>query len=40
MKVAAETWGDDSKLYLKAAVKFVEGFERWGGFDTSGGTNQ
>ncbi|KAF2187804.1 hypothetical protein K469DRAFT_704760 [Zopfia rhizophila CBS 207.26] len=32
MKVAAETWGDDSQFYLKAAVKFADEFEHWGGF--------
>ena len=32
MKEAAETWGDPSSDYLKAAVKFVEEFNGWGGF--------
>ncbi|KAF1996725.1 hypothetical protein P154DRAFT_525417 [Amniculicola lignicola CBS 123094] len=32
MKVAAETWGDEDEWYLKAAVKFGDEFERWGGF--------
>ncbi|OCK80976.1 hypothetical protein K432DRAFT_381735 [Lepidopterella palustris CBS 459.81] len=34
MKVAAETWGDESKFYLKAAVKFADEFQNWGGFGT------
>ena len=29
---AAETWGDDTNYYLKAAVKFAEEFDDWGGF--------
>ncbi len=32
MKVASETWGDPSQFYLKAAVKFGDEFEHWGGF--------
>lgn len=32
MKVAAETWGDNEKYYLKAAVKFAVEFDSWGGF--------
>ena len=32
MKVAAETWGDKDRFYLKAAVKFGEEFDGWGGF--------
>ncbi len=32
MKEAAQTWGDKNELYLKAAVKFGEEFEGWGGF--------
>ncbi|ORY08868.1 hypothetical protein BCR34DRAFT_488202 [Clohesyomyces aquaticus] len=35
MKVAAETWGDDSQFYLKAAVKVASEFEHWGGFGTA-----
>ena len=27
-----ETWGDDNEWWLKAAVRFVDEFERWGGF--------
>ena len=33
MKVAAETWGDDDSFYLKAAVRFGEEFDGWGGFE-------
>ncbi|BDD63501.1 hypothetical protein MAP00_008382 [Monascus purpureus] len=29
---AARTWGDPEKRYLKAAVKFAEEFDGWGGF--------
>jgi hypothetical protein len=32
--VCAETWGDDSGYILKAAVKFADEFEHWGGFGT------
>ena len=32
MKEAAETWGDDDMFYLKAGIKFGEGFAGWGGF--------
>ncbi|KAF1951860.1 hypothetical protein CC80DRAFT_552930 [Byssothecium circinans] len=32
MKVAAETWNDETQFYLKAAVKFADEFEGWGGF--------
>ncbi|KAL8693129.1 MAG: hypothetical protein Q9218_001981 [Villophora microphyllina] len=32
MKTAAETWGDEDEFYLKAAVKFAEEFDGWGGF--------
>ncbi|KAF2109467.1 hypothetical protein BDV96DRAFT_502678 [Lophiotrema nucula] len=32
MKVASETWGDASRYYLKAAVKFADEFDDWGGF--------
>ncbi|KAF2467511.1 uncharacterized protein BDR25DRAFT_266949 [Lindgomyces ingoldianus] len=35
MKVAAETWGDDSQFYVKAAVKVADEFEHWGGFGTA-----
>jgi len=34
MKVASETWGDPLQLYLKAAVRFADEFEHWGGFGT------
>ena len=34
MHVASETWGDDDQYYLKAAVKFADEFEHWGGFGT------
>lgn len=30
MKEAASTWGDGNKWYLKAAVKFADGFSGWG----------
>lgn len=33
MKEAAETWGDEDSFYLKAAVRFGEGFDGWGGFE-------
>ncbi|KAF9892832.1 hypothetical protein FE257_000421 [Aspergillus nanangensis] len=29
---AAHTWGDSDSFYLKAAVKFAEEFDGWGGF--------
>ncbi|KAL6720684.1 hypothetical protein ACLMJK_002609 [Lecanora helva] len=32
MKVAAETWGDTEQYYLKAACKFADEFDGWGGF--------
>ena len=32
MKVAAETWGDGEQYYLKAACRFVDEFDGWGGF--------
>ena len=32
MKVAAETWGDGDRFYLKAACKFGDEFDGWGGF--------
>ncbi|KAF2238089.1 hypothetical protein EV356DRAFT_508717 [Viridothelium virens] len=32
MKEAAKTWGDDTNFYLKAAVKFADEFDDWGGF--------
>jgi hypothetical protein len=35
MMVAAETWGDTDEFYLKAAVKFADEFEHWGGFGTA-----
>jgi hypothetical protein len=33
LKVAAQTWGDESQLYLKAAVRFASEFDSWGGFE-------
>ncbi|MCJ1251563.1 hypothetical protein MMC30_008798 [Trapelia coarctata] len=36
MEVAASTWGDESMFYIKAAVKFAEGFQGWGGFGPFG----
>ncbi|KAL9030567.1 MAG: hypothetical protein Q9196_001328 [Gyalolechia fulgens] len=35
MKTAAETWGDGDEFYLKAAVKFTDEFDGWGGFGHS-----
>ncbi|OQO04346.1 hypothetical protein B0A48_10957 [Cryoendolithus antarcticus] len=32
MREAGKTWGDANSFYLKAAVKFAEEFESWGGF--------
>jgi hypothetical protein len=32
MKEAARTWGDLDQFYLKAAVKFADEFDGWGGF--------
>ncbi|KAK4697620.1 cell cycle checkpoint protein, partial [Lecanoromycetidae sp. Uapishka_2] len=32
MKEAAKTWGDADQYYLKAACKFGEKFDEWGGF--------
>jgi hypothetical protein len=32
LKEAADTWGDNEGLFLKAAVKFGDGFTKWGGF--------
>lgn len=32
MKVAAETWGDSEQYYLKAACRFADEFDGWGGF--------
>ena len=32
MKEAAKTWGDDEKFYLKAAARFGDEFNNWGGF--------
>ncbi|GAB7348014.1 hypothetical protein MBLNU459_g5507t1 [Dothideomycetes sp. NU459] len=32
MKEAANTWGDESQYFLKAAVDFSEKFDGWGGF--------
>lgn len=32
MHVVSETWGDKDHFYLKAAVKFADEFEHWGGF--------
>ncbi|KAL8645184.1 MAG: hypothetical protein Q9226_007415 [Calogaya cf. arnoldii] len=35
MKTAAETWGDDDRFYSKAAVRFGQEFDGWGGFGRS-----
>ena len=32
MKEAAQTWGDENEFYLKAAIKFGQEFDGWGGF--------
>ncbi|KAL5360072.1 hypothetical protein BJX96DRAFT_164888 [Aspergillus floccosus] len=32
LREAANTWGDPDSYYLKAAVKFAEEFDGWGGF--------
>jgi hypothetical protein len=32
MRDAAKTWGKQDEFYLKAAVKFADGFTGWGGF--------
>lgn len=32
LKEAARTWGDPEEFYLKAAVKFADEFDGWGGF--------
>jgi hypothetical protein len=32
LRQIATTWGDQDNFYLKAAVKFAEGFSGWGGF--------
>lgn len=32
LREAARTWGDPEEFYLKAAVKFAEEFDGWGGF--------
>ncbi|KAJ4987389.1 hypothetical protein SVAN01_07127 [Stagonosporopsis vannaccii] len=34
MKAIKDTWGDDSQYFEKAAVKFADEFEHWGGFST------
>ena len=39
MKVGEETWGNDvaeGQIWLKAAVKFAEEFQGWGGFSVEG----
>ena len=33
IKEAAQTWGDDAGYFIKAAVKFGEEFDGWGGFE-------
>ena len=35
MKEAAQTWGDEDRFYLKAAIKFALEFCGWGGFGPS-----
>jgi hypothetical protein len=32
LKEAAQTWGDSDQFYEKAAVKFADEFDGWGGF--------
>lgn len=34
MKNVAETWGDNAQYSEKAAVRFADEFEHWGGFST------
>jgi len=34
MREAANTWGDPEQYYLKAAIKFADEFDGWGGFGT------
>lgn len=36
IKEAGKTWGDPNQFFLKAAIKFGEGFDGWGGFDPAG----
>lgn len=36
MKESAKTWGDEEQYYLKAACKFGEEFDGWGGFGNLG----
>jgi hypothetical protein len=33
--VCAETWGDEDKYYLKAAIKFADEFDDWGGYNVT-----
>ncbi|CAL8582691.1 hypothetical protein XPA_008342 [Xanthoria parietina] len=35
LKTAARTWGDEDRFYLKAAVRFGDEFDGWGGFGLS-----
>ncbi len=35
LKTAAKTWGDEDRFYLKAAVRFGDEFDGWGGFGLS-----
>ncbi|KAF2435732.1 hypothetical protein EJ08DRAFT_674954 [Tothia fuscella] len=32
MKEAASAWGDEDEFFIKAAIKFADGFSGWGGF--------
>ena len=32
MHEASKTWGDPNQFYLKAALKFADEFDGWGGF--------
>lgn len=34
MKGISETWGDEEEYYLRAALRFADEFDDWGGFDT------
>lgn len=36
MREAARTWRDEDQFYLKAAVRFAEGWNGWGGFGVAG----
>lgn len=33
--MCAETWGDEDKYYLKAAIKFADDFDDWGTYNVT-----